>query len=680
MNNASHFSPGRPVGPVPIASVIAVVAVSACSQPGGCSDRADVADLLDHAGDVQRSQGTDGFRPVASGESFGCDDQLRTAQAAWARVHIDGRGQIRLAENSQIRFRCSGAETSFRVDIGQASIVTERADVEIDLEIGQATLSRGGTFKLRSQDGKARFEVVEGSATVETATGPAERLEQGQWVEIEIGKAEVRRISRGSSESSGDRAMADAGSAAAAADAGSAAAAADAGSASGVPALIAVAQLRGKGNELRLPGTDRALRISAGRHELAPGATLRLDRRGSAEIFRGTERATVTGPARIEIAPPGRDLLDIGRGEVTVQATEHRVSVRAPGGRIEVQATTPGGSQTSIDVGRQKTRVRVLTGVTRIRGESGERESIQLGERAVLTARGRIEIYGRAPTRADLAIPAGESPTIHDPAPPTALGIGLAGLCHDVDAEGVIELSRSASFRGHVQISKGREQANVRLDRRTHHYRVRCLHRGILGQKIVARGRIRIVRDRGTRRLPRRAPENTVDADGRTWTVLYQNRLPEITFNWPDAPGSGRYRLHLRRSGGKARILTVEKPSYQAGVGELGDGIYHYFFAHAHARSETSTLRILFDNAASSAHVRTPAVGQNWSGESLEVTGAALPGSTVSVAGHDIVPDRQGRFRVAVSLPIAGDSIAIRTSHRRAGVHYYLRRNGANRP
>src|SRR5690606_36032032 len=111
--------------------------------------------------------------------------------------------------------------------------------------------------------------------------------------------------------------------------------------------------------------------------------------------------------------------------------------------------------------------------------------------------------------------------------------------------EGIVEVSSRPRFTGEVVWSKGTGSASVLLAARTHHYRVRCVSEGEVEDTVRARGTIRVMRDDGTRPLPTRPPENVVDADGRRYTVLYQNRLPEITFRWPRTAGSGPFVLHL---------------------------------------------------------------------------------------------------------------------------------------
>ncbi|MEM9490733.1 MAG: FecR domain-containing protein, partial [Myxococcota bacterium] len=107
----------------------------------------------------------------------------------------------------------------------------------------------------------------------------------------------------------------------------------------------------------------------------------------------------------------------------------------------------------------------------------------------------------QGPARADVVIRAGESPTIHDPRPPTTVAIDYAGLCPDTADRAVVEVSRSRRFGRRATTSAGVGRSNVTLGRRRYRYRVRCVRDGVTGRSSVANGVIRVVRDRATRRL-----------------------------------------------------------------------------------------------------------------------------------------------------------------------------------
>lgn len=652
-------------GPVRALTPSLVLTLALVLVPGCRSDPPAVAELLEHQGAVETSAGDGSWSAAEDGDRFPCEHALRTASGAWARIAISGSGRARLEPETTVHFRCKKGQARFDIEVGVASIQVENDGAAFDLEIGRATLSGGGEFQLRNEDGKTRLQVVLGTATIELSDGSSEEIGPGQSLGLEFGRATIERAAGDLPPDAGadDGAMADAG--------------VTDGSVIETDEVVIV--LRGRGSRSRAPGSKRFAPVKPGEYRLAPGTELRLGRRARAALTRGPgeagEQATLAGSAEVVIGGPGDgqtgELLTVRRGTATLRG---ETRARVPGGAIALGSDR---AEARVTVDRRKTRVRALRGKTDVEGKSGGRESLQLGERVTLSHAGRIELYGRAPARAHVVVTAGESPTIHDPRPPTAVAVDFAEACGETGGEGVVEVAPRRSFTGEIAISKNTGQANVLLDAgRTHFYRVRCLRDGAPAE-IVARGRLRVVRDRATKRLPKRPPRNTIDADGRLWTVLYQNALPEITFVWPRPTGSGAFQLHISRSGGETTITRTSKSSHRMASGKLEEGTYQFFFqrgARPEDRSRTSTLRIEFDNAAPSAFVRRPGVSQAWTGDSLEVAGTALPGSSVSVAGTPVDADRKGRFSTTVSLPTTSGIVAIRTAHPRAGVHYYLRR------
>jgi hypothetical protein len=633
----------------------------------GCKQEAVVATLVDHAGQVRKAGGQDsGWRPVAGKDEFHCQEFLQTGNDAWARVDIHGRGRVRLESGTVIRFACTPGQPTFDLQLGEATISGFGAgdgDSAWALEIGNARLSPGTELRMRAGEDVMQFEVVVGNAVVERANGAAESLAPGDILEIELGAAEVRRVGREPVEAGAPI------DAAASGDAG----VPDAGPPAPEITVDVTVEISGRGSRVRLPGEQRWTDLPPGAHQLPPGAELRLGRRGSVELSGESGQIGFEAPGELVIGQPAGPLARVRSGDGWVRAIAGDVALEVPGGEIRARAGSSGG-RASVDVERDRTRVRSLLGAVDLTGKNGTRGSVTAGERAELTHSGRLRILDEAPARAEVVIAAGESPVVHDPRPPTAVGIRFGSAC---TGEGIVEVSASASFRGDLVVSKGREQANVRLDRRpaVHHYRVRCIEQGGLADRATIDGTIRVVRDEATRDLPRAAPTNTVDADGRRYTVLYQNRLPQLTFQWPGTSDSGPYTLHVAPERGQAQTFDSSEPTYRARAGELDEGTYEYYFQGASTRSKASVLRIEFDNAAPSASLQLPSVSQAWRGDSVEVAGTALPGSEVSVDGAAVPLDRQGRFSTAVKLPVPTGSIAVRLAHPRLGLHYYLRRD-----
>jgi len=189
---------------------------------------------------------------------------------------------------------------------------------------------------------------------------------------------------------------------------------------------------------------------------------------------------------------------------------------------------------------------------------------------------------------------------------------------------------------------------------------------------------LRVVRDAATQELPRTAPEVDVAADGRRYTVRYQNLLPAVAFSWPGAPAAVGYELLLRRKPGRELRFDAAKAQRQLRSGELAEGEYTFSFrttsgATSAARSPDSTLKISFDNTARSAYLSSPPEGAETAG-AIAIAGGALVRSEVSVGGVPLQADSQGRFAATLPHSPSEHAIAVRVSHPSTGVHYYVRR------
>ncbi len=185
---------------------------------------------------------------------------------------------------------------------------------------------------------------------------------------------------------------------------------------------------------------------------------------------------------------------------------------------------------------------------------------------------------------------------------------------------------------------------------------------------------LRVLRDAATQELPRSAPEVDVAADGRRYTVRYQNVLPSVAFSWPGAEPSPRYVLLIKREQGREQRFESTQSERTLKSGELTEGEYSFAFQTADGkRSADSHLRISFDNTARSAYLSEP-TENSVRGDAIRVAGGALSKSNVSVAGVPIQPDNQGRFEATLPHAASDNAIAVRVSHPSTGVHYYVRR------
>jgi hypothetical protein len=270
---------------------------------------------------------------------------------------------------------------------------------------------------------------------------------------------------------------------------------------------------------------------------------------------------------------------------------------------------------------------------------------------------------------ADVSMPAGESAVIHGRQTPVLVRLRLPPRCQ---AGGVLVIADRRSRRVRRRVPAVGE-AVVRLRPGSHRYRFDC--RG----KRLAAGTLTVRKDAGLARLPRVAPTNSIDADGRRYTVLYQNRLPALTFQWPGAVGGESCTLHVE-TGGRARTWPVAALPLTLPSGTLPEGQHRWWFTTADGgkRSPATSLAVRFDNAAVAAQVQSPRDGETAGDDgNVDVAGVAMEGSTVAVGESTLSVDTQGRFKGRV--PANERSVAIRTEHPRSGVHYYIRRLDTDR-
>ena len=438
----------------------------------------------------------------------------------------------------------------------------------------------------------------------------------------------------------------------------------------------------GSGREIRMSerslirlGTDDAssvhVTVELGEADIEGDGTFTVaTAQGAATLDPGTRlKVRVSGnDIRFEVSVgravlgQGDDLLVIGDGEGvalrigSAQVERYRIEV----GAAEMEPATaaaPASGQAQVDAG--------VPGVGQ--GNSG-RETAAVA---------RTAGADRAPGAVDLTVPTGESAVIHGRQTPLVIRMRLEPPCA---TGGSVTLTEAGGFdRGRSpgrQRASGREHAFLTVAAGKWGYRYEC------DRAEVSSGTLAVRRDSGLERLPRAAPVNTIDADGRRYTVLYQNRLPSLTFAWPGAPAQESYELQVEGKG-RNRSYPVDSPRLRLASGALPEGTYQWWFTGADGRASPRTsVTVRFDNAAIAGQVESPRDGARVApGTEIEVAGVALEGSTVVVGSAPLPVDEQGRFRGLIPPPSTDErSIAIRLAHPKSGVHYYIRRIGEGTP
>jgi hypothetical protein len=187
-----------------------------------------------------------------------------------------------------------------------------------------------------------------------------------------------------------------------------------------------------------------------------------------------------------------------------------------------------------------------------------------------------------------------------------------------------------------------------------------------------------VLHDNGRRALPVKQNKNTIDADGRTWSIGYQSLIPTIEVRYKGGTGSA-FKLHLA-TGGAEEIYESTTTTIEVDGKKLKEGTYTFFIEHdGQKQDKVSTLKITFDQTAAQVYIESPIDGQAF-GADVDVAGAALAGWTAKVDTVEIpiIDTSTRRFKAKVPPPSGGaQALAIRLSHPQRGVHFYLRRGGA---
>jgi hypothetical protein len=594
--------------------LFALLTLASCTC--GREEERSIAELVRLVGDVDRDFAASAgvWEDAERGARFGIGDGVRTGASARATLSLHGSTNIEMEPSTELRFQSSDTEDA-RVDIATGSATLEAGDEEgrVETELGVAVLEPGTRMRL-SPDG---LTVLVGLAVVETDDG-ARPLVEGESIgsreEPAAGEARVPDPPpRDPIEEPIEEPV-------------------------GAPIEGDTATVATTGRVERADG-DRWRPVAPGEHELAPGTRLRLARGATATIEHGDDRVRAFGAGDVVVAPREGELLEALGGRAHVEAVSRELRVRVPGGVIVA----------SVDDGPSSGEVRITDEATVIEAERGRIVVAREGEEEAVLGAGedlRIDRGRSAIGAAELVLRAGGSVVVHDPSPPIVVRFEVPD-CDD----GAIEID-------------GHRAAAHRLARGRHAYTMRC------GDDRVGTGRVSVLRDTGQSSLPRAPPASIVDADGRSYTVLYQNQLPVITVRWRDAPAADSYRLSF--VGGTRAAVVTQQPRFAFASGDLGDGTHRFVVEAGGARSAATTVAIRFDNAAPAARVEEPSNGTFAAGERVRVRGAALPGWTVAVAGADVALDGANRFQTEATAP--DGPLVIRLSHPRHGVHYYLRR------
>jgi hypothetical protein len=622
-----------------IAILLVVIVWSGCNMCGG--KKTPIATLEKADGPIDRqAAGEPAWAGAAVGAQFFLGDAARTADAG-AQLALAGGAQIAMQKHTVLRFGGKAGQSRISVELGAIDL---SGTGNYDLDIGAVKLGTNGKVRITARGGgKAEVKLTFGDAQVTSLEG--QTIELKLDLGVTLGDAEVKPV----------------------ADAGVADAVPDAAEPPDAPPPIAsgaTIDVTGKKGEILIAGETKWAPLPEGASDLPKGAKIRLGGNTTAKLASGGTSLALGGGSRAALSETLAIELEVGSGTLSGEG-----QIGLPGGAIALKVITKDPSDIKLDSGGGGMKVTIARGAGRLTGTGGSQLDMARGESATLLKNGQIRPLEAIPGYFDMRITAGEGNfTIHDPRPPVAIQFQFGGKCPD---GGIIELDRDPRFRT-AKVSGGKEAANHLLKTGSWSYRLRCSTGAGEGTP-VASGRIAVIADGGTRKLPDKPGVSPFSPNGMLWTIGYQSVIPDIAVTFPGA--GSNFELHLAR-GGKDTTFSSKSTKLKIEGKQLSEGTYTYWFNRDGVRQDkTNSLKIQFDNTAPQVYIELPVNGKPWGAGDVDVRGSVVPGWTAAVDTAAIPLDGARRFIAKVQQPF-GRALAIKLSHPQRGVHYYLRRGG----
>jgi hypothetical protein len=649
---------------------VMVAALTTGSGCDGCRAKNAVAKLATLQGLADRNQAGAGDRwnEAEIGTVFEIGDAVRTMAAAKAELDLrSGNERLHMGPETVVRFLDSLPNEDLqrlRVEAGNAMIETgSKGSIRLETLVGTALLSPDSKLHVRFGDASMiGFELILGEATLDQ-TGSVVNLKAGQNISLTYGKAQLEAAE-----------PPDAGTSdAEPSDAGPTVEPAAPELAEGWDLSQGRVQSEIFGRSVRVrPNAKAKYRVlPRGKIEIPIGSEVIVPAKSSILVRAGQDEAAIQGPSEFTVGVEQNTLrVNLRQGRTVARSGgQGALIITAPGGTIALSGVGGLGSSAAISVSRKRDATVISrTGSTQVTGKK-DKAMIEGLESLALTGQGAITSRYPMPTNISLNLAPGESAKIHDPEAPTTVRIGISKQCEDGAAVEFLHPKKSPVTWW------GKDFVAMELPTGSNQYVMRCSRDGLWDDQVVARATLVVLKDSGGGQIPKTPSSNSLEADGRRYTIMYQNLLPRITLGWNAAPRAAEYKLSLQPEGSESVETRVSKEATAAfDSGEIDEGVYRWWFESSGPRekSQVSVLTVDFDNAAPAARIRRPGNPVSPS-EPTTILGEVTEGATVWVGEKSIPLDAHLRFR-HIMIPDADlRSFAIRVAHPKRGNHYYLR-------
>lgn len=614
------------------------------------------------------TRGSQTWEAASTNAGLGLGDALRTGEAGSATLDVIGQGAIKIGPNSLVRLGEVGQaqqqerELQLILETGEMEVETDYAGAPAlvltgpdgqNVRLGQGSRVVWGLDEAE----RLRIAVEEGTARVEHQ---GETTELGSGQVFSLGEAERLEIETPPDAGPAKAAPADAGLDDADQDDDE------------EPLEGLTVRLRGTSIEVKRPGDERYSRAQRARTKLEPGTGIRVTGRRPLELV-GPDGATV------ELLPGSKSIFrGTGGGRLSVGLAGGAAIGRSDGAGVAA-LTMPGGSAETTNLGgssaftatvrdRTSSKVLVNSGAAIVTTE-GRREQLLTGSEVVLGARQfTIERPRETPPIFN------GSAAVYDPQRRGNFTVRFPAI--DGCSTYAIHVDHNGSR--HVRAVTDRPLLVVHnAEYGNYDWRAACLVDGEPNWAEKREGRVARRGDSSGRfKLPTKAPRTSLDSDGRSYTVTYQNRLPAISLRWSKAPEAPSYHLEVvdDRTGRKVYTGSVSRPARGFRSGFFQEGRYYWFFRASggskRVASPITSAQISFDNVAPAIQIIEPREGASASG-TVRLRGIAAVGSRIVANGVPV--ELGGDYRFDQQVPVRGNLLLIRVVAPRRGTGYYIR-------
>ncbi len=162
---------------------------------------------------------------------------------------------------------------------------------------------------------------------------------------------------------------------------------------------------------------------------------------------------------------------------------------------------------------------------------------------------------------------------------------------------------------------------------------------------------------------------NVLKDNGGQTVVYFQQKFPEITFEWASCTQASAYNLKVFKDGNFDHpIYSDTHAELQASLSSdtLPEGDY-FWFVHSldpngqHIKTgRVNALHVAYDNVLTSLHIRSPRPNARLSAHRTLAYGEAALGTELSVNGQTLHLDSKGRFRQRLALEPGEQQVVFR--------------------